>query len=101
MSRPQEVHDNSIAAYRAEESKLSKRAQAVLDWIAKHGPHTDREVAAGMGFEHRSAVQPRISELVDAGKLMEVCNCRCPITGKTVRKVDIATPREPQGSLFQ
>jgi predicted HTH transcriptional regulator len=87
------MHDNSVAAYHAEESKLSTRAQAVLAWILKHGPHTDRQVAAGMGFEHRSAVQPRITELIDAGKLMEVCSVRCPVTGKSVRKVDIRGQR--------
>lgn len=88
------IHDNSIQAYHAEEAKLSRRALAVLAWITKHGPHTDRQVAAGMGYDHRSAVQPRISELIDACKLMEVGNVRCPITGKSVRRVDIRRPRQ-------
>lgn len=92
------VHANSIDCYHAEETKLSKRAEAVYAWITEHGPHTDREVAAGMGFSHRSAVQPRISELVESGRLMEVGNVKCPETGKSVRRVDIRRSR--QAPLF-
>lgn len=89
------VHDNSIQAYRSQEAKLSRRAQAVLEFITEHGPRTDREVAYGMGYgENLNAVRPRITELVEANKLMEVCNVRCPVTGKTVRKVDIRGQRE-------
>lgn len=94
MSRPQQVHDNSIQAYRSQEEKLSRRAEAVLEWISIHGPHTDREVAYGMGFgENLNAVRPRITELIDANKLMEVCNVKCPVTQKTVRKVDVRGQR--------
>jgi hypothetical protein len=88
------VHDNSIAAYHSQEAKLSARATAVLAWITKHGPRTDREVAYGMGYgENLNAVRPRITELIELGKLMEVCNVTCPVTRKTVRKVDIRGQR--------
>lgn len=92
------VHDNSLAAYRSEEPRLSRRASAVLADIIKRGPGTDREIAARMGFDHRSAVQPRITELIDANALMEVASRRCPVTGKTVRVVDIRKAR--QEALF-
>lgn len=92
------MHEHSLDAYRAEEAKLSTRSKAVLDWIAAHGPHTDREVMQGMGFSEPNAVRPRLTELVDAGKLIEVCARRCPVTGKTVRVLDIRRPR--QGELF-
>lgn len=89
------VHDNSIAAYRAQERKLSARAVAVLAWVTEQGPRTDREVAYGMGFgENLNAVRPRITELIERGSLLEVCNVKCPVTGKTVRKVDIRRPRQ-------
>lgn len=94
-----DMHRNSLAAYEAEESRLSKRAQAVLAWITAHGPHTDREVMQGMGFTDPNAVRPRITELIDAHKLIEVGDVRCPVTGKRVRRVDIARPRG-QGALF-
>jgi dihydrodipicolinate synthase/N-acetylneuraminate lyase len=93
------MHENSVEAYHAEEAKLSKRATAVLDWITVHGPHTDREVMQGMGFAEPNAVRPRLTELVDAGKLIEVCTRKCPVTGKRVRVLDIARPRG-QGALF-
>jgi hypothetical protein len=95
------VHDNSIAAYRSEEPRLSRRAEAVLAWITAHGPHTDREVMEGMGFREPNSVRPRITELIDASKLMEVGNVRCPVTGKTVRRVDIRRPRWVQPALIE
>lgn len=93
------MHSHSLDAYQAEEAKLSKRAEAVLEWITTHGPHTDREVMRGMGFSEPNAVRPRITELIDAGKLMEVCERRCPVTGKTVRVVDIKRARWHQQEL--
>lgn len=92
------VHENSLAAYRAEETKLSARELAILDWIRVHGAHTDREVMQGMGFTEPNAVRPRITELIDAGKLKEVGSVRCPVTGKTVRRVGIS-PKQQE--LFQ
>lgn len=93
------VHANSIEAFHSQEAKLSRRAQAVLQWVTEHGPRTDREIAYGMGYgENLNAVRPRITELIDAGKLMEVCSRRCDITRKTVRVVDIRRARQP--SLF-
>lgn len=90
------VHANSVAAYHSEEVKLSTRAEAVYAWVEKHGPHTDREIAYGMGFgENMNAIRPRCSELIDAGRFIEVCNRKCPVTGKTVRVVDISKPRAP------
>lgn len=92
------MHDNSVSAYRAEEVKLSRRAQDVFAWIQLHGPHTDREVMRGMGFTDMNAVRPRITELLELRKLMEVGNVRCTVTGKSVRRVDTRRPR--QEALF-
>lgn len=88
------VHANSIAAYRAEETKLSRRALTILAWITEHGPHTDRQVMQGMGFTEPNSVRPRITELIDAGKLMEVGDVTCPVTGRNVRRVDIKRARQ-------
>lgn len=97
------MHANSLAAHRAEEAKLSKRAAAILAWVRAHGPHTDREIAYGMGFgENLNAVRPRITELMEApcARLMEVCSRRCPVTGKSVRVVDVNRPRWTQPELL-
>jgi predicted HTH transcriptional regulator len=89
------VHANSVDCYHAEKAKLSKRADAVLAWVTEKGPRTDREIAYGMGFgENLNAVRPRITELIDAGLLMEVGDVRCPVTSKRVRRVDIRRPRQ-------
>jgi hypothetical protein len=99
VSRPQDMHRNSLSAYRAEEPRLSKRAAAVLAWLTERGPHTDRQVAYGMGFgENLNAVRPRITELIDLHLLMEVGDVVCPVTRKSVRRVDIRRPR--QEALF-
>lgn len=92
------MHDNSLAAYRSEETRLSKRCEAVYAWISAHGPATDREVMTGMGFTDPNAVRPRITELSQRGRLMEVGAITCPVTSKTVRRVDIRRAR--QAGLF-
>ena len=91
--RSQAVHDNSISAFHQEEAKLSRREQAIYDWIVEHGPHTDRQVMEGMGFRDMNNVRPRISELIVAGKLMEVGDVICSTSNKRVRRVDIRRPR--------
>ncbi len=94
-----DMHRNSVAAYRIEESKLSTRAEAIMEWIRLHGPRTDRELAREMGFgENLNAVRPRLTELIDANRLMEVGDVKCPVTGKRVRRVDLRRAR--QEALF-
>jgi hypothetical protein len=87
------MHVHSLEAYASEEPKLSTRAQAILSWIELHGPHTDRDIARLMGFAESGAVRPRITELIQAGKLLEVCSRRCEVTGKRVRVVDLRRAR--------
>jgi predicted HTH transcriptional regulator len=87
------MHANSLAAYHSEADRLSKRAWLVLAYITQNGPKTDRQVMEGMGFKEPNAVRPRITELVDAGKLVEVRSVKCPRTGKTVRVVGIPNPQ--------
>lgn len=87
------VHANSIDAFHEEEGRLSKRAELIYAWILQHGPRTDREVMQGMGYPDMNNVRPRITELIEAGRLMEVCDRRCNVTGKTVRVVDVRRPR--------
>lgn len=81
------AHPNSVAALASSQQAISERARAVLENVKTQGPGTDREIAARMGFDHRSAVQPRISELVDAGLLAEIGSKTDPETNKSVRVV--------------
>lgn len=92
------VHSHSIEAYRGQQDRLSRRAESVLEWLSQYGPATDREVMEGLGFRERNAVAPRITELMEARKVIEIGSVRCRWTGKTVRKVDVV--RQTQGVLF-
>ena len=84
------IHDHSIAAYHEELPKLSRRARQILDWLEVHPRQTDREIAFGMGFSDMNSVRPRITEAVEKGLIVEVAEKRCPVTGKTVRIVDLS-----------
>lgn len=85
------IHPNSREAYVADGDKLGKRADQVVAQLRTLGAATDKQVARAMGFSHKAAVQPRISELVKAGILEECGAARDPDTGKTVRIVRAAT----------
>ena len=84
------IHEHSIEAYHSEQPRLSRRALRILDWIELHPKVTDREVMVGLGFTDMNSVRPRITEAVEAGALVEVGEKRCPVTGKTVRVVDLS-----------
>ena len=90
------IHQHSIDAYHQEQPKLSRRALAVLDWIELHPKVTDREVMLGLGYSDMNSVRPRITELVDAGRLVEVSERVCDVTGKTVRVVDLSLDERGQ-----
>lgn len=90
MSRAQAVHEHSRQAYRAERPNLSARAKLVLEWVRLHPGTTDRDIRAGLGYADMNAIRPRVTELVEAGKLVEVGARRCPVTGKTVRVLDLS-----------
>lgn len=90
------MHENSLAAHRAEEVKLNARERAVRAWVAEHGPHTDRQIARGMGFGNDlNAVRPRITSLLDKGEFAEVAQVRCEVSQRTVRKVGIPPVQRP------
>lgn len=84
------IHQHSVEAYHSERVKLSRRALRILDWIELHPKVTDRDVMLGMGFTDPNCVRPRITEAVEIGALAEVGEKRCPVTGKTVRVVDLS-----------
>ena len=83
-----EMHENSLGTYRQEGLKLSDRARQIYQFmIGQHEALTDRQVQAAMGFAERGHVQPRISDLVKVGLLVEVDKVNCSVTGKPVRRV--------------
>ena len=90
--RPQRVHENSRKAYHEELPVFSARELAIMDVFRESGGFamTDRTVMQRMGFTDKNSVSPRITELIDAGYLMEVGKVKCPMTGKTVRVVGVS-----------
>ena len=90
--RTQRVHENSRKAYHEERPKLSDRCAGILEFLRQPPQSwmTDREIKEAMGHADMNAVRPRITELIDAGYLMETGKVKCPVTGKTVRVVGVA-----------
>jgi hypothetical protein len=84
-------HANSIACYYSERG-FGERAQKVLALFQEHplSAYTDREVMVLLGFSDMNAVRPRLSELIDAGELLEIGKKPCAVTGKNVRLVKLA-----------
>lgn len=89
------VHENSKQAYYQDLEKLRGREGAIIHFLKTHlAPMTDREIAEEMGYGHRSEVQPRITELIKAGKARVAFTAPCPATGKSVRHVTAARVHE-------
>lgn len=93
------MHVNSLTAYREERPRLSQRAADVLEVVRMFGPLTDREIVETMGYRDMNAVRPRVTELIEAGILVEHDSVRCPVTGKTVRRVAVRRPGEQMALL--
>jgi hypothetical protein len=94
------IHPNSRTAYAEEGTTFGERAQQVIAKLRALGQATDKQIAHALGFPHKSAVQPRISELVGAGILEECGAVADPDTHKTVRVVCVKS-REIQQELFR
>jgi hypothetical protein len=91
------IHAHSIEAYHSEQPRLSRRALAILAWLAEHGAATDREIVNGMGFSDMNCVRPRVTEAIESGALVEVGEKRCSMTGKNVRIVDLSLDQKGRG----
>lgn len=86
------THPHSSAAIDGERrrGKVASRCEQILACIRDHGQAMiDREVRNVLRLDDMNSVRPRITELIDAGRLVECGQVRCPATGKQVRLVDI------------
>lgn len=77
------IHFNSSAAFRITEATRHSLEAKILALMADGKPRTDRQITQEIG--HPEPLRPRITTLVEAGKLHEVGSKVCPTTGKTVR----------------
>lgn len=95
------MHSNSLEAYRSEQQDLGGRSFQIYSLLLSSArPLTDREIARALHYDHRSAVQPRISDLVKAGWVKEVDHVREDESGKprSVRRVR-AVPHDERAQL--
>lgn len=97
VTRLQQIHEHSIKAYHEEGPKLSKREGEIVEYLRVLGPRTDRELMQVGHYPDMNCVRPRVTTLLQRGVLMEVGEVVCPVTKKTVRRVDIRGQRK----LFQ
>ncbi len=78
------IHENSLSAFRSLNA-AARTAEIFAVYRDSMVPLTDREVMASLDFHDANMVRPRITELIKAGKLVEVQNVKDQTTGKTVR----------------
>lgn len=95
MASTRTRHRNSLSAYQSQRQRFGARQQAILAVFAANGPLTDREVAEKMGGKHRSYVQPRISELLADGFLIETGHTKDAVTDITVRLCTVLLASPP------
>lgn len=86
-------HSNSLAAYDDQrlQAEMTGRRAMIVAWLREHGPATDREIVAGLYHDGAdpNLVRPRVSELLDAGAIVETGHVRDHATGMKVRRVDV------------
>lgn len=84
-------HISSLEAHDASGAAIGERRRMVLEWVRGHGPCTDREIRNGLFGERAdmNAVRPRVSELLNAGELIERGRVPDAATGRLVRRVDV------------
>lgn len=80
-------HSNSLHARHEMGARITGRRAEVLAWLEAHSPATDRQIMLGLGYSDMNAVRPRITELLDAGRVREVARVRDEVTGMMVRQV--------------
>ena len=87
------IHQNSVAAWKAFDP--GTRARQVCEALAVAlRPVTDREIATKLGSQDMNYARPAITGLIESGYVVEDGNTRCRVTGRTVRRVRLATAAE-------
>lgn len=85
-------HANSLDAHSSMERVLVGRRAEIVAWLRNHGPATDREIVTGLYYQgaDMDLVRPRVTELLDAGVLIEAGNIRDPVTDRIVRRTSLS-----------
>ncbi len=72
------THPNSVEAYHSGllKGSFSDREEQIMIALEVLGSGTDREISEEIGHYHKSAVQPRITELVNDARILEEMSVR-------------------------
>ena len=77
------THPNSLSSYRSTGSQRASLEQKILGLMADGKARTDRQIASELN--HFEPLRPRVTELVETGRLHEVGSVVCQETGKKCR----------------
>lgn len=77
------IHANSAAAFKQTQTERGNLETRIMDLMADGAPRTDRQIASELG--HTEPLRPRITTLVEDGRLLEVGSTVCTTTQKRVR----------------
>lgn len=91
------IHDNSVIAYHLMDK--DGRRKAILGVYGPRSELTDRQVTYALGFQDLNAARPRISEMVNAGILIECGKVKDELTGRPVRLTRLARKQTQQDFL--
>jgi len=85
-------HGNSLAAHGSIEAALEGRRAEIVAWVDLHGPCTVRCINEGLfgKWADMDLTRPRVTELLAAGRLVELGKVPDHVTGRSVMTVDLA-----------
>ena len=91
------IHINSVISHHEHEDSgkgASYRKKIIALLKESSVPMTDRQIQDCLNVEEKSNIQPEVTRLKQSGVLEECGRIKCPVTGKTVRVVQISKPKE-------
>ena len=85
-------HANSLEAHGSIEAALEGRRAEIIAWVDLHGPCTVRCINEGLfgAWADMDLTRPRVTELLAAGRLVELGKVPDHVTGRSVMTVDLA-----------
>jgi len=77
------LHRHSLEAFHATTSRRANLENKILGLMADGKARTDRQIANELN--HFEPLRPRVTELIEQGRLHEVGSTTCETTGKKCR----------------
>ena len=77
------IHTNSLESFQATTSTRANLENKILGLMADGKARTDRQIASELN--HFEPLRPRVTELIEQGRLHEVGSTICEVTKKKCR----------------